>query len=179
MGRKGGWAQTYTGKQFWPLDPRNEDVNLRDIAHSLANQCRFNGHSIQFYSVAQHCVLVSKIVNPKQALAALLHDAAESYVGDLVSPLKKNLPEEFKKIEEKIEGVIFEHFKLNIGNIDHAEIKSADKIALVTEMRDVMGEPPEKWEEDGVFEPLSEKIISLMPEEAEQLFLERYKELTK
>lgn len=175
--RKGAWAQTYTGKQFWPLDPKPEEVNLKDIAHALASQCRFNGHSINFYSVAQHCVLVSKIVNPEQALAALFHDASESYTGDIVSPLKKFLPPEFKEIELKIEKVIFGYFGINPEKVDHKEIKLADKIALVTEMRDVMGKPPEKWEEDGVFEPHHEKIIPLMPKEAERLFLDRYKEL--
>ncbi|MEK6898088.1 MAG: YfbR-like 5'-deoxynucleotidase [Nanoarchaeota archaeon] len=176
MERKGNWAQTYTGKQFWPLDPKEDEVNITDIAHALSMQCRFNGHCNNFYSVAQHSVLVSRIVKSKQALAALLHDAAEAYTGDLVSPLKKNLPEEFKKIEEEIEQAIFKHF--NISEIDYNEIKKADKRTLITEMRDLMGKPPAKWDEEGVFEPLPEKIIPLMPNEAKRLFLERFKELT-
>ncbi len=175
MERKGDWAQTFTGKQFWPLDPKPEDVNLEDIAQGLANQCRFNGQCKEFYSVAQHCVIVSKIVPPNQALAALLHDASEAYTGDLVSPLKKNLSKEFKGIETKIEEIIFEHF--GITNVDHKIIKQADKIALVTEMRDVMSAPPQKWNEDGLYEPLKEKIIPLNSYEAKKLFLERFKEL--
>lgn len=176
--RKGAWAQTYTGKAFWPLDPRSDEVDLTDIAHSLAQQPRFNGHSLKFYSVAQHSVLVSKIVHPSQALAALFHDASEAYTGDIISPLKKFLPAEFKQIEIKIENAIFKKFNINPETVDHKDIKKADKIVLVTEMRDVMEKPPQKWDEDGLFEPLSEKIIPLSPEEAEQLFLERYKELT-
>jgi 5'-deoxynucleotidase YfbR-like HD superfamily hydrolase len=179
MERKGDWAQTFTGKQFWPLDPKAEEVDLMDIAHSLASQPRFNGHCITFYSVAQHSVLVSKIVPPSQALAALFHDASESYTGDIISPLKRFLPPEFKQIELNIDHAIFKKFNIDIETIDHAAIKKADKIALVTEMRDVMEKPPKKWNEDGLFEPSPEKIIPLPPQEAEKLFLERYEELTK
>lgn len=175
MERKGDWAQIYSGKKFWPLDPKPEEVDLKDIAHSLALQCRFNGHCNHFYSIAQHSVLVSKIVHPKQALAALFHDSSEAYTGDIVSPLKKFLPPEFKEIEKAIEEVIFKHF--GIKKVDHYEIKRADKIALFTEMRDVMKEPSDKWEGAEFFEPHPEKIIPLNPEEAEKEFLERYKEL--
>src|SRR4030043_1424578 len=117
MDRRGTWSQTYTGKKFWSLDPKPEEVDIKDIAHSLAFQCRFNGHTIPFYSIAQHSVLVSKIVPPEQALAGLFHDAAEAYTGDIVAPLKKFLPPVFKEIEKAIEEVIFEHF--GIKNIDH------------------------------------------------------------
>jgi uncharacterized protein len=177
MERKGTWAQTYTGKKFWSLDPKSEEVDLKDIAHSLALQCRFNGHSNSFYSIAQHSVLVSRIVSPDQALAGLFHDASETYTGDIVSPLKKFLPPEFKKIEKAIEEVIFEHF--GIKNINHNEIKRADKIALFTEMRDLMKSHSDKWDDEDLFAPHPEKIIPLNPQEAEQEFLERYEELMK
>jgi uncharacterized protein len=175
MERKGDWAQIYSGEKFWPLDPKPEEVNINDIAHSLALQCRFNGHCNSFFSIAQHSVFVSKIVSPDQALAGLLHDASEAYTGDIVSPLKKFLPPEFKEIEKEIEKVIFERF--GIKNVDHIEIKKADKIALFTEMRDLMKKPHSKWDDVDSFKPYPEKIIPLSPEEAEKEFLERYKEL--
>jgi 5'-deoxynucleotidase YfbR-like HD superfamily hydrolase len=177
MDRKGNWAQIYSGKKFWPLDPKPEEVDINDIAHSLALQCRFNGHSNSFYSIAQHSVFVSRIVPSEQALAGLFHDAPEAYTGDIVSPLKKFLPPEFREIEKAIEKAIFEHFK--IENADHSEIKKADKIALFTEMRDLMNKPPAKWDDQDLFEPHPEKLIPLNPEKAEQEFLERYKELTE
>jgi 5'-deoxynucleotidase YfbR-like HD superfamily hydrolase len=177
MERKGDWAQIYSGKKFWPLDPKPEEVDINDIAHSLAFQCRFNGHTIPFYSIAQHSVLVSKIVSPEQALAGLFHDASETYTGDIVSPLKKFLPPAFKEIEKAIEEVIFEHF--GIKDINHSEIKKADKIALFTEMRDLMENRPDKWDDEDLFEPHPEKIVALSPEKAEQEFLERYEELIK
>src|SRR3989344_4432162 len=175
--RKGDWAQTYTGKQFWPLDPLAKEVDLRDIAHSLGYQCRFNGHSLQFYSVAQHSVLVSRLVSREQSLAALFHDAAEAYTGYLIRPLKKFLPKEFKQMESQIESVIYDAFK--IKNVNEEEIKLADNIALITEMRDVMAKPPVKWNEEGLYKPHSERIIPLGPDEAGQLFIKRYNELRK
>ena len=178
MDRKGDWAQIYSGENFWPLDPKSEEVDINDIAHSLALQCRFNGHCNSFFSIAQHSVFVSKIVSPEQALAGLLHDASEAYIGDIVSPLKKFLFE-FREIEKNIEKVIFERFGIEMENVNHSEIKKADKIALFTEMRDLMKKPHSKWDDVDSFNPHPDKIIPLIPEEAEKEFLERYKELTQ
>jgi len=177
MDRKGDWAQIYSGEKFWPLDPKPEEVDINDIAHSLAFQCRFNGHSNSFYSIAQHSVFVSKIVPSEQALAGLFHDAAEAYTGDIVSPLKKFLPPEFKEIEKEIEKAVLEHF--GIKDINHSEIKKADKIALFTEMRDLMKKPHSKWEDVDSYNPHPDKIVPLSPEEAEKEFLERFEELTQ
>jgi hypothetical protein len=175
--RKGDWMQTYTGKKFWPLDPRAEDVDVRDIAHSLALSCRFNGHCDVFYSVAQHSVLVSQIAKPPQQLVALLHDSAEAYLGDVIRPIKRFIPQ-IKEIEDNLERVIFQHF--GIEKYDKDEIVHADNIALYTEMRDLMGKPPEMWSEFEYYLPFlqEQKIIPLNSAEGEILFLERYKELT-
>lgn len=172
--RPGDWSQVFTGKKFWPLDPRKEEIDIKDISHSLALQCRFNGHCENFYSIAQHSILVSKLVSKDQALAALLHDASEAYIGDIIRPLKKFLPN-FKEIESKIEKVIFEKF--GVKNVNKEEIKKADNIALVTEMRDLMKNPPGKWEEEKNYKPSPEKIIAIDPEKAEKEFLERFEEL--
>lgn len=94
-----------------------DDVNIQHIAHSLSHSSRYNGHCIEFYSIAQHCVRIAETVllvtgDFKRALAALLHDAAECYIGDVVYPLKKQLGEHIKKIETKIERVIYEKFDI-------------------------------------------------------------------
>ena len=73
--RKGNWMQTFTGRQFWPADPRADEIDIRDIAHALSMQCRYAGHCTQFYSVAEHCVLLANAI-PEQKLWALLHDAS-------------------------------------------------------------------------------------------------------
>jgi len=90
------WIATYTGGRFYPLDPRPEDVCIADIAHSLSQICRFNGQTLQFYSVAQHSVLVSKLLgqggpSPIHEFMGLKHDAAEAYLCDLVRPIKREL----------------------------------------------------------------------------------------
>ncbi len=174
--RKGDWAQLYSGKKFWPLDPKPEEINIVDIAHALSLSTRFNGHCEKFYSIAQHSVLVSLVVRRDQALAALLHDATETYIGDVIRPLKKHLPV-IKKIERKIEKTIWQKF--NIKNHDEEEIKKADIILLLTEARDLMKSPPDKWESSDKYMPLNNKIIPWDPEKAERLFLQRFREIRK
>src|SRR5688572_18527016 len=92
--RVGDWILTATGRSFWPLDPRADEICIDDIAQALAKVCRFGGHCCDFYSVAQHSVLVAHLVersHPQLALHALLHDAAEAYLGDFTQPLKPYL----------------------------------------------------------------------------------------
>lgn len=174
--RKGDWIQTYTQRQFWPLDPRPEDVALEDIAHALALTCRFGGHCNTFYSVAQHSVFVSELVRVSESLVGLLHDAPEAYLGDIVRPLKISLPD-FNAIEEGVKKAVFQHF--GIGDYDGGELKRADNVALFTEFRDLMGKPPEIWKDAAQYFPLlpEQKIVALGPEEGERLFLERYEQL--
>ena len=81
--RIGDWMQTYTGERFWPLDPRIEDIHIRDISMALGKLCRYGGHTIFFYSVAEHSVLVSEYVPEEYALWGLLHDASEAYLSDI------------------------------------------------------------------------------------------------
>lgn len=176
LGRKGDWIQTYKQRQFWPLDPRSEDIDIEDIAHSLSLICRFGGHCNEFYSVAQHSVLVSTMVRESESLVGLLHDGTEAYIGDVVRPLKKDLPN-FQEIERHIERIIFDHF--GITYYDKEEIKRADNIALFTEMRDLMNEPPKIWKQIGEYLPLllDKKITPINSKESERLFLKRYEEL--
>lgn len=92
MDRRGGWMQTYTGKAFYPLDPRPDEVCIDDIAHALSQIPRFGGHARRHYSVAQHSWHMSCLFgNPLLAYQALLHDAQEAYLGDIVQPLKSCL----------------------------------------------------------------------------------------
>ncbi|MEM4379972.1 MAG: hypothetical protein QXL01_04720, partial [Thermoplasmatales archaeon] len=81
------WIETYSGKKFDYL--AQSELDIEDIAHALSNLCRFNGHTRVFYSVAEHSVNVSSMVPPELKIAALLHDAAEAYIGDVPSPLKQ------------------------------------------------------------------------------------------
>jgi hypothetical protein len=110
-GDVGDWMQTYTGRAFWPLAPQADDIDPADIAHALSMLCRYGGHVERFYSVAEHCVLMSYAVPPGYALWALLHDATEAYMGDMVRPLKRSMPE-YQAAEARLSAVICDRFGL-------------------------------------------------------------------
>jgi hypothetical protein len=168
------WIQTFTGRKFSPFEPRMEDIDIRDIAHALSLQARFNGHTLSFYSVAEHSVRVSLSLVSEVALWGLLHDAAEAYVGDLPRPLKRNIPE-FEAIEIKLLEKIISRFGLSWPM--PPEVAHADDILLVTECRDLMSAPPEPWNIPA--EPLAGKIVPLGCEAAEEQFLTRFKQLRR
>lgn len=167
------WIQTYTGKAFDPLHPEAEALDVVDVAHSLALQCRFNGHCRVFYSVAEHSVRVSLAVPPGLALWGLLHDATEAYVGDLPRPIKHRLPD-YQAAEERLMRLVAERFGL-VWPMP-PEVVEADTRLLATEARDLMAPPPAPW---GIgVGPLPERIVPWPAEEAERAFLARYAELT-
>ena len=166
------WIQTYTGKRFFPLDPRAEDLDIRDIAHSLSLLCRFNGHCSTFYSVAEHSVRVSKTLPQEQALWGLLHDAGEAYLTDLPRPVKTQLVF-YRDLEESLLQVVARRYQLEWPM--PPAIETADLTLLATEARDLMAPPPCSWELDAT--PLHESIEPWSSEIAEQRFLDRFAEL--
>lgn len=173
--RIGDWMTTYTGGMFWLLDPRPEEVFIEDIAHALSLICRYNGHIKGFYSVAQHSILVSQNCNRDYALHGLLHDAAEAYVGDLISPIKRLLPN-YKVIEEKIITAIYKKYSIKITKKCQQEIKYWDNALLATEVRDLIPHKYLNWKFEAP--PLESPIKKLWgPKTAERLFLKRFKEL--
>lgn len=178
MKRKGEWLQTVSGKQFWPLDPNPEEIYIFDIAHALSNLCRFNGHCLHFYSVAQHSVLVSRIVPKHWAMWGLLHDAPEAYLVDLPRPVKRSesIGVPYKQAEYRLMYAVCDRFCL--PRLEPPEVKRADDIVLCTEKRDLMSAPPVAWklDEQGL-EPLLESIIPMSPPTACQAFLERFNEI--
>ena len=167
------WIQTYTGRKFKPQSPSLASIDLRDIAHSLALQCRFTGHCSHFYSVAQHSVLVSLLCEERLAEATLwglMHDAAEAYVSDLARPLKRLLPD-FSRYEERVAQAIVQRFEIPRSDEIDAKVAWADDVLLVTEARDLMKTPPDRWQVKA--EPLTKTIQPWPPERAEQEFLSR------
>ena len=109
--RKGDFIATFSGRAFWPFDPRPEDVVIEDIAHALSMLCRFGGHTQRFYSVSEHSIHISRRVPPADALWGLLHDASEAYLLDLPRPIKVHIPE-YRKIEARVMDCIAERFHL-------------------------------------------------------------------
>lgn len=177
--RRGDWMQTYTGKRFWPLDPSPEDIDPLDIAHALSLVCRYGGHVRRFYSVAEHCVLMSYAVAPEHALWALLHDAAEAYIGDMVRPLKRFMPE-FRDAEDGILLCIALRFGLpwDVKNPHRMpdEVRDADNRIIRTERAAVLNRTDEHWPTDDL-EPLPVTIVGWQPAFAEICYYDRLLEL--
>lgn len=169
------YVSTFSGNRFYPLEPRIDRVAIEDIAHGLAYQCRFNGQTCEFYSVAQHSLVVASLVPARLRLAALLHDAAEAYLGDMVKPLKVLLPE-FGAIEEKVTRIIADTFGVDFS--DYGPIKKADLVALATEKRDLMPHSVERWAYLDGIQALPDAIVPMSPTNAKEAFLLEFNRLS-
>lgn len=181
---RGDWMQTFTGLQYWPLDPSPDDVRLDDIAHHLANICRYCGACSRHYSVAEHSVYVSLLVRPTLAAHALLHDAAEAYCNDIVRPVKRDL-QGYAAIEARNEKAIARAFGLReLWEPERAQIKQADNAILLAEQAELMAPAPAKWAPLDVPDSLVEQARALLraaphpvPPSAKYPFLQRAREL--
>jgi hypothetical protein len=154
-------------------DPYNHSFDIEAIATALSNLCRYTGHVNKFYSVAEHCVLVSYLVPEQFALEGLMHDASEAYCGDVASPLKKLIPE-YSVIEDKVQEAIAKYFYLRFPwpNCVH----EADKIAYVTERQSISNVgKDELWFTDLIPERIN--IVGHTPKVARNLFINRYRTL--
>lgn len=165
--------QTFTGRVIDLADFTEEDVRLPDISHALSLINRFTGHTKTPYSVAQHCVMVSRIVPPQHAMWGLLHDASEAYLGDVASPLKALLPE-YRELESHVQRTIARKFGL-CWPIPK-DVKDADVRALLAEKRDLLTVDHD-WGFD--MEPMAGPVLPYGWQEAKKLFEERYKEIAR
>ena len=176
-GRKGGSFQTRSGVKFYPLDPRPEEILIEDIAHALAHECRWN-NQVQFYSVAQHSVLVSRLCPLGDALWGLLHDASEAYIGDVPKPLKV-LPEWafYREIERNLMAMICEKFGLPA--VEPASVQKIDAMLRETERWSLLEKQP-YWG-DEILDPANRfafTVFGWSPRKARSEFLQRFAELT-
>lgn len=174
------WIQTYTGRQFYPVAPRPEDIDILDIAHALAMRCRYGGHAKQFYSVAQHSVLVARHVPAEDKLRALLHDALEAYspFGDIPRPSRVAVAEEspiaalrIAEIEDRIERAIAATFDLPFP-IKNEAIAEIDTRILHDEREHVMTWSPLEWDVPG--QGLGVEIERWSPHLARGMFLRAF-----
>ena len=172
----GPTIKTASGDYFDLEDPDFRSIKIEDIGYALAMLCRYTGHCSAFYSVAQHSVLVSTIVPVEHALAGLLHDAAEAYIGDVSKPLKSLLPD-YKRIEARIEAAVFKRFGL--PEVLPDAVKRADLILLRTEQRDLMDAEGEDWTYTEGVAPLLARIHPQSSKLARDSFLSRFKFLTQ
>ena len=181
------WIGTLSGRKFCPLAPQADAIEIEDIATVLSRKFRFTCHSPQAYSVGQHSLAVADRV---PHVWALLHDAAETWLPDVPSPIKANLffwvPCEgsfvslsFAKAEERILEQVARRF--NLTPLPHRSdliqlIKNADDRCLATERRDLFDDRQPPWPELTA-EPYPETIIPGSPTRSAELFLDRFEEL--
>ena len=131
--------RTFTGLYINVFEPTPEMICIEDIAHSLSMQPRFGGHLSEFYSVAQHCVLMTELVremyHDKHMLATLLHDASEAYILDIPRPIKNRLTD-YKNVETRLMSLIA--FKFAFKFPLYGLIKKADEVMLEWELNSLM-----------------------------------------
>ncbi|HZX69775.1 MAG TPA: hypothetical protein VFE77_03070 [Rhodanobacter sp.] len=186
-GRKGEWQQTSLGGRFYPLDPRQEEVFISDIANGLALDCRYSGQGMvgRFYSVAEHSVLMARYAfsvakwPPLAALAVLLHDAPEAYLNDLSRAVKHAVGSAYTDLEANIGRVIDESFGVTPWRIICAsKIKTIDRRMVPVEKVAIM-RYPQPWAFDQ-YQPLEGVNVQCWaPPRAKREFLDCYLALCK
>lgn len=156
-----------------------EVYTISDIAHSLSMLCRYTGHCVHFYSVAQHSVYVSMMVPEQYAMAGLLHDMGESIVGDMSGPIKKDM-HDYKMLERNVLHQMCDKFKfVTYDELTHPAVIGADYRMLATEKRDIM-KGDVKWpfiEANNILPYDDIKVEKMNDEQAYAFFMKRFFEL--
>lgn len=171
---KGPTIALRSGSYFNFEDPAGSEFTISDIAHGLAHICRFTGHCIAFYSVAEHSVWCSRIAPKGYELAALMHDAAEAFIGDVAKPLKQLLPD-YARIEQRVEAAVFDRFGLPRDMPE--PVKIIDKQMLRTEQEQAMRNRDSWYWADTRSAPVRLEFWS--PGRASFEFTKRYRELSQ
>ena len=173
------YIRTYTKREFYPLAPDQEQIDIRDIAHALSLLCRANGHFPHFYSVGQHCVAcaveaAARGYSRRVQLACLLHDASEAYLADVTRPVKKELPK-YLEIEAPLQNAIWDKWlRPALTEEEEKLVFLVDDAMLYYEILGLMGEPIPGLPQDLVTAP----DLSCVPFSAvEQKYLELFEKL--
>jgi 5'-deoxynucleotidase YfbR-like HD superfamily hydrolase len=192
------WQRMLSGRRLDLLDPSPKDIEIEDIAHGLARVARWNGQTVgeHAFSVAQHALLVEEIaaalhpdLNARWRLAALLHDAPEYVIGDLISPFKSAIGLDYKAFELKLLEAIHRRFGLPPSMPERigAAIKSADRVAAFYEATQLAGFTPTEANRyfgspRGIPPDLHERLEALDPvsvARAQAQFLARFHDLSQ
>lgn len=171
---------TLTGHMF-PLAAKPDQIRIRDIARGLATKFRYNGHTVVPYTVAEHSVIVSLYVAPEFARQALLHDATEAYLGDMIRPIKyRPIMKAYREAEARLELVIFDRFRIGATEESYKAVKAIDDRILIDEIGQLISRQaaPDMVEVRRKYgEPLGASIPCLSPRDAEYVFCSRFAEL--
>ena len=184
------WQRMLSGRRLDLLDPSPFDVEIEDIAHGLSRVARWNGQTEgdQSYSVAEHSLLVERLMvelkdsTPvKWRLAALLHDAPEYVIGDMISPFKAVIGDAYKAVETRLQGAIHIRFGLpaELPNEVKSLIKRADRISAHIEATQIAGFS--ESEARRLFgrskTGIDIRLLPAAPNDAKQRYLERFSQL--
>jgi uncharacterized protein len=165
---------TVSGKAIHVKNPHVANIDINDIAAALSKICRFGGHCKEFYSVAQHSVIVMAMAPPIMQFEALMHDAAEAYLGDVIRPVKRSIGREYHDLEQIWNDAIARKF---IFDWQHMSlVKGYDDAALELEIDFLMYGAIDKWKEK--MRKLDLPVALLSPKDAEKLFIEKFWVLT-
>lgn len=190
-------VETFTGRYVDTSNPRPESIALEDIAHSLAATCRYGGHCSDFYSVAEHAVFCSRRaerlgLSRRAQSKCLHHDDSEAYLGDIPRPLKPLLGAVYGELSDRMDEAICAGLGLGFEahEFHDPRVKSIDTWALLVEARFLLPSQGKGWYlgEQGAhawgLEEQPSRIVvpdywlgGLTPRRAEQLYLNRHKEL--
>lgn len=175
MNHNDTWIESFQGLKINFLAPTPEMFDIRDIAHGLANKCRFAGQCIRYVSVAEHCVLLCENFGwgNEEAFALLMHDASEAYTGDMPSPMKRHLPD-FVTMEDELQSVIDTKFNVKYSDI----IKSWDTRFCIDERAQNMRRTVNEWN-FGDLTPLGIALKYWSPQQAEERFLSNFHRLNR
>lgn len=140
------YIRTYTGKEFYTMDPQPEAIDIRDIAHALSMVCRGNGHVNRFFSVAQHCIncameAEARGCSQRVILACLIHDASEAYMSDVPRPFKQFLGEYLAQEERLLEVVYGKFLGSPLIEEEQKQIKTIDDDLLYFDLKELLNEP--------------------------------------
>lgn len=193
-------VETFSGVFVDVGNPDPDTINLEDIAHALSQTCRYGGHCSTFYSVAEHSVFVSIRVERKggskyEQLAALHHDDAEAYLGDIPRPMKPLLGDAYERMSDTMDAAIVLGLELPVAVSDlHAStIKDADNWALFVEAKYLLPSHGKGWWDGAqgaykwdIGESMPSRIVTpdywhggIKPIKAAKLFIDRHNDLLR
>lgn len=166
-----GVFNTASGRLINIYNPEPDSIILSDIANSLSKICRFGGHIHDFYSVAQHSVLVAAMADSDIKMEALMHDAAEAFVGDMIKPLKTIIGKQFDDIEDRFMQIIVDKFELDMAKM--YRVKEYDLAALSLEHNVLQMQNPKPWHTTTTVLGVAHRMLP--PVEAKAEFLLAFK----
>lgn len=182
-----GWVNTFSGKRVVPLKPEHSSIVISDVAHSLSQICRWNGHTTRHFSVAQHSLGVERIIARKliptarfSRLYALLHDAPEYVLCDVARPVKSSLIG-YKTIEDNLMTNMIERWNIPYNREIADCVKVADDLMLVYERKHLINANLSPWGFDHVnvdfMEGQFDDIMNMSMPRAKTEFISKFVEL--